>query len=329
MALSHSGIPKNALLRAGWSHTKSAQKRIKDASNANLIQIPNWYFPHSGYTGALWIELVPKKLDQINTGGRGGTFRTSELGPTYRFLAPVDGVQETHNHDWSTNDSFYSNLLKIDMHLRTGIKYGKQITKQVGGLAKRSLEKGRLPSINEAIGATAVDKKPHKIDTPLVYENSARRQFLFTFPLLSEGLKTPLVEIVKDIQGFAAAKSKGATYGIEWPHVWSLQSEPRGVLNVSLAACTSVQVNWLDPYNGGIPQRCELTLGFTDVSPLFSGTIITGSVIEVTSKVEDIKHESYQEQLKNKGTLQGQIKDVTRVVREKLGYPQSETPTNP
>ena len=100
MIFSHNGIPKNSAIRTVYSHYKSAERRIETFQNENLIQIPSFYFPHSGYTGSLWIEMQPRKLDQINTGGRGGTFRTTEEGPRYRFLAPVDGIQETHNHDW-------------------------------------------------------------------------------------------------------------------------------------------------------------------------------------------------------------------------------------
>ena len=81
MVFSHKGIPKNALLRTIWGHYKSSERRIETSTNENLIQIPGAYFPHSGYTGGLWVEFQPRKLDQITTGGRGGTYRTTASAP--------------------------------------------------------------------------------------------------------------------------------------------------------------------------------------------------------------------------------------------------------
>lgn len=334
MALSHSGIKKNAALRAGWSHYKSAEKRIKDYQNETLVQIPSFYFPHSGYTGSLWLELQPRKLNQINTGGRGGTFSTSDEGPLYRFLAPTEGINETHNHDWQVYDSMHAKLLKMFSNLAVGWKKAKQTGTQNWQNITRYIDEGNLPTasraLNDFLGTTAYDKEPRKIDSPLAYENSARRQFIFTFPLLSEGLKTNLVKVVKEIQGFAApTTNNNSTIEIGWPHVWSIQSEPKGIIDVDLAACTSVQVDWMHPFLGGVPQRCNLTLSFTDISPLFSQTIKYGSLVEVNPQSKTIEEKTWADHLGNKGTLGGEIKDSITKVRETLGGFKTNTPINP
>ncbi len=326
MALSHSGLKKNALIRAGYSHGKSIHKRVVDFTNPNLIQIPNWYFPHSGFTGSLWIELQPYKLERINAGGRGGTYKTNKLGPVYRFLAPMDGIQETHNHEWSEYQTIYSRLLGLESKIGTGIDQFQAAGGSIAGDISRAFSEGRFPtardvgnSIRKAAASTDVPNK--KVDSPLAYTNSPRRIFLFTFPLLSEGLKTNLVEIVKDIQAYSAPSTTEGDITINWPHLWSLQSEPRGVLDIDLAACTSVQVTWQHPYKNGIPQRCELTLGFTDVSPLFAETIRVGSLIEIS---ENLDQNNYDEEVRKKGTLTGEIESIKNQVKtamEKLGYP--------
>jgi hypothetical protein len=330
---SHNGIPKNSAIRTAYSHYKSAERRIETFQNENLIQIPSFYFPHSGYTGSLWIEMQPRKLDQINTGGRAGTFKTTEEGPVYRFLAPVDGIQETHNHDWQVYESMYTKLLKMFTNLEIGISQAKSIFGQGSVEFNRFLESGQLPSArdvsNAVLRASSYEKPKKKIDSPLAYENSARRQFYFTFPLLSEGLKTDLVRIVKDLQVYAAPSQGEGVVGIEWPWVWNIQSEPRGILDVDIAACTSIQTTWLDPYLGGVPQRCEITFSFTDISPLFADTIIYGSLVNIDSGTKDKEHKSFEEHLKEKGTLPKEIQGMVKDVKEKLGYPKTNTPINP
>jgi hypothetical protein len=334
MILSHNGIPKNALLRTVWSHYKSAERRINTAQNKDLIQVPSVYFPHSGFTGALWIELQPRKLDQINTGGRGGTYRTTDVGTTYRFLAPVDGILEAHNHDWQVYESMQAKLLKLFSDLEIGISKAGQsfaVLKEEFGKSLRGLVEGKIPSgkslTDAVLKSVSYDVPKRKIDSPLAYETSARREFLFTFPLVSEGLKTDLVDIVKQIQQKAAPTRSGNSINIEWPWVWSIQSNPPGVLDVDLAACTSVQVSWNEPYLSGVPQRCDLTLGFRDISPLFAETIVFGSLVNINP--DQKPQESYSTLLTNKGTLPKEIKGVIENVREKLGGPKTNTPINP
>ena len=331
---SHKGIPKNALLRTVWSHYKSAERRIETSTNENLIQIPGAYFPHSGYTGGLWVEFQPRKLTQITTGGRGGTYRTTEEGPIYRFLAPIDGILEAHNHEWGVYESMQAKLLKLFSNLEVGLEKiehaGSTLANEVRNIY-RDLRAGKLPTgsrMEQALlKAAAFNIPKRKIDSPLAYETSARRQYLLTFPLLSEGLKTDLISVVKDIQVYAAPKRTGNTINIEWPYVWSIQSEPKGILDVDLAAMTSVQVSWLDPYINGVPQRCDLTLGFTDISPLFGESIIYGSLVNINPGQAEQK--SYSELLSDKGSLPKEIKSAIEKVRETLGNPKTNTPINP
>jgi hypothetical protein len=326
MGLSISGIRKPSIVKSGWSHYKSISKRIKDARTQNLIQIPNWYFPHSGFTGGLWLELQPQELKRINSRGRGGYYEIDKLGPVYRFLAPNDGIQEAHNHEWSTYETIFSKLLALEAKVSVGLDQAGQIGESLMGSINRAFAAGKFPSgrqMMEAIkAATAVDVPTKKIDAPLAYTNSPRRQFMVTFPLLSEGLKTNLVEIVKDISAYAAAKNINESY-IGWPHLWSIQSSPRGILDIDLAACTSVQTTWQHPYRNGIPQRCELTLSFLDVSPLFAQTIRFGNLITISDNLEQ---NSFAESVKraNNFSLSTEIEDIKNSIKQvtdRLGYP--------
>ena len=220
-------------------------------------------------------------------------------------------------------------------NLDVGIQQAGTIFEQGKKEFNRYLEGGKTVSArnvaNSLVSSATYNKPKLKIDSPLAYENSARRQFYFTFPLLSEGLKTDLVKIVKDIQVYAAPAQGQDVVGIDWPWVWSLQSEPKGILDVDIAACTSIQTTWLDPYLGGVPQRCELTLSFTDISPLFGNTIKYGSLVTVDSTKEEKERasKSFSQHLTDKGTLPKEIQGVVKNVKEKLGYPKIDTPINP
>lgn len=289
MALSYSGLPKSHLLRQGYSGTKGVKKLVRDFKTENLVQIPGAYFPHALHTGSLWVEMQPVELLNVNTGGnRGGSYRTGAEGPVYRFLAPDDGVQEVHNYDWEEYESMSTKLLNTINTIEAGTKQIKQIASQTVNQMKRSYDqwasgKG-LASISPKdfiANAVGVTKPKFKIDSPLAFKTSHRRQFTLTFNLLSEGF-TDLTKHVKKIQAYAAPESTDR-FSIKYPHIWKVHSNPTGVLDIDIAACTSCQVNWMRPYFRGKPQRCELTLSFTDISPLFASTIKEGGIVNVTS----------------------------------------------
>ena len=58
------------------------------------------------------------------------------------------------------------------------------------------------------------------------------------------------------------------------------------------AAITSIQPTWKEPYRFGIPIVCELTISFTDMSPLFKKTLETGSIINVNQARQKSEYET-------------------------------------
>lgn len=329
MPISFSGIKKNALIRSGYSHTKSVSQRVKDFTTPNLIKIPGAYFPHAGFTGSLWMEMTPKELKNISTGNRGGTFSLGVAGPTFKFLAPDDGIQEVHNHEWEEYESIYSRLLRLQVTFQNAKQQvgqvGSNIADRFGRLSNKitsgELDAGQIASSIQSLTTTTKPKR--KVDVPLAYTNSPRRQFLFTFQLLSEGLSTDLVEVVKTLQSYASPGTAGGDVGISFHHVWSLQTDPRGILDVDIAACTSVQVTWQRPYRHGVPQKAELTLGFTDISPLFKGTIRAGSKVKVTGEGETDTRDF--DEYRRSGNLSDELRnlrDRSRQVFQRGGYPE-------
>ena len=252
-----------------------------DNQEQPLIQIPGKGFIHGGFEStAMWITIQAKQLTGMHTGGRGGNLQIGKKGTTFKFLAP-DTILETHNHDWQEYASIQSRLLsKVIAFSTAKIQYGgvwenlKTAWNKAGGLPTGQAMKNLLYDTGD------VPVPKYKIDTPLTYSNSQRRQYQLMFVLADSGDGTEMLNAVKRLMIYAAPEST-TEIAIEYPYVFSVHTEPFNVFHMEYAVITSIQPTWMTPYRFGIPLRCELTLSFTDMSPLFKKTITSGSIINV------------------------------------------------
>jgi hypothetical protein len=253
-------------------------QEIKYNKDPKLIQMPGRWFPHTEFKDALWIKFQAKQLTGMHTGGRGGTLQIGKKGSAFKFLAP-ETITETHNHDWQEYSSIQSKILSKIIAFSVAYEQGKDIYNNLKtAYNNRGLPGGQgIMKLLMKTGDTRVPK--YKMDTPLTYSNSQRRQYQLTF-ILADPEPTKVVEAVKLLEMYAAAESK-TEIDIEFPYVFSVHSEPEGLINIDYAAITSILPNWMHPYIGGMPMRCELTISFTDMSPLFRSTIETGGIIRV------------------------------------------------
>lgn len=253
-------------------------QEIKYNKEPKLIQIPGNWFPHANFTDALWIKFQAKQLTGMHTGGRGGTLQIGKKGSAFKFLAP-ETITETHNHEWQEYSSIQSKILSKVIAFSTAYEQGKDIASNLKtAYNNRGLPGGQgIMKLLMKAGDTRVPK--YKMDTPLAYSNSQRRQYQLTF-VLADIEPQNILQTVKLLEMYAAAESK-SEIDIEFPYVFSVQSDPEGLINIDYAAITSILPNWLHPYMKGMPMRCELTISFTDMSPLFRKTIESGGIIQV------------------------------------------------
>lgn len=246
-----------------------------------LIKIPGSWFPQANYDNALWIKFQAKKLTGMHTGGRGGTLQIGRKGSTFKFLAP-ESIAETHNHEWQEYSSIQAKLLSKIITFSTGWQQTKDIANNLktGFITGKGWPSGQqLKQLLMRVGDTRVPK--YKMDTPLVYSNSQRRQYQLTF-ILADIEPQNLLDCVRLLEMYAAPASN-SEIDIEFPYVFGVQSDPAGVLDIDYAAITSILPNWMHPYIDGKPARCELTISFTDMSPLFRKTIETGGIVRVNA----------------------------------------------
>lgn len=266
-------------------HTKvsgTQSKQTEQSKDPNVIQIPGEFFPHANFKNALWIRLAARQLEGIHTGGRGGTLQIGKKGSTFKFLAPSNLI-DTHTHNWEVYQSIQTSILKKIIGFKTAANHGAEIYKNIQTAFLNSKGSG-WPSGQKLLtilqGAGDVTKPKFKIDAPLAYTDSPRRQYQLTFILADARGGDEILSAVKLLQSYAAPEST-SEYEIKFPFVFAVTSEPEGLINMQYAALTGIIATWGDPYIKGKPARCELSLSLTDMSPLFRKTITAGGIVNV------------------------------------------------
>jgi hypothetical protein len=245
----------------------------------NVIQIPGSFFPHANFTDAVWIKLTARELTGLRTNGRGGTLSIGKKGTTFKFLAP-EQILESHNHDWAEYESIQSRILQKVMGFKTGVDQLSDVFSNVktefkkGGLTTGAAIKSALTRV----GNVAVPK--YKIDSPLRYTSSQRRNYQLTFLLADSQGGATIEDAVRLLQRYSAPDSQ-SEIDINFPWVFTVTTEPEGLINMNYAVMESILVTWMHPYIKGKPSRCELTVSLKDMSPLFQQTLINGGIVNV------------------------------------------------
>lgn len=265
--------------------TPSSETKGKFKYGRNeIVQRPKIGFPHAGFgkTG-LWVKMQAIQLQSQSSKGRGGAIRTGMYGPVFKFLAP-ETIAEQANHNWEEYESMTSRLAeKIKSLTKTkedirGIKelFGGDLKKVLGGIGG-NLSLARLGGANFGSNIPKV-----KVDTPLVYTSSARREWNLEFILASwKDAKDEIVDPVKELMKYSSPSMGQGNISIEFPWIFKITTEPDGLFTVNHAALEAVQPTWKAPYIDGNPTQCDLTLVFKDLSPLFRKTIVEGGIIKV------------------------------------------------
>jgi len=273
------------------------------------IQRPSGLNPWAKYSqikdknGSVWISMKPKKiLDQFSKGV--GDIATDDLPEEFIFLAPLS-LNENIVHHWEAYESVAS---RIAQKVRSAVKLGAegaalyQTGKQMINSEKikrlfeaRSADVGVSVEnfVKEAWGNVHGSRIPKiKVDTPLYYTNSDRRQLVLEFQLFHENIKARpeevLVEPIQRMMKYSSPnlKSRGGV-SIDFPYMWEVKTFPYEFIKYTTCALIGVQPTWNAPYvKGGVPSSVNLQLTFQDMSPLYRDTIEHGSVIRVIDASE-------------------------------------------
>ena len=272
-----------------------------------LYQNPEGLSPYTDpNANFVWMVLEAIELEyQTTYSRRGGGISRGAHSDTFKFLLPAS-VAETISHDWSEYESVASRLAnKIQSAAKTGAEIsagGKAAVDLIKKLALGTFEgnKGksknasqRINRINEFAGSniksllrdTGAAKIPQtRIDSPLVYTNSTRREWSYTFTLVStRGVpEKEVVKPIKELMRYSSPEIQGGVgIGIKLPFVFRLSTSPGNLIVAENAALVSVQPSWMEPYKDGFPMRAEVTLTFKDMAPLYRSTLDTGGIVNV------------------------------------------------
>jgi hypothetical protein len=187
-----------------------------------------------------------------------------------------EDLQESITHNWEPYDTMAGRANEL---LSTAKADTKQLTTTLQGAVRSGGTAGGV------LSSATTEAARYKVDTPLVYTTSQRRQMTFTFTLQEyrNGTEKDVLEPIHEFRKLSCAGIEGQSVDkIDFPAIFQIASNPVGFISIKDAALVDVQVTWNSPYANGISKRAELTLTFLDLRPLYksswgdpNGNIIT------------------------------------------------------
>lgn len=299
--------------------SKVGKKLINRGTNVVKYQRPSgitpWaLLPEGPQNGTVWIKMKPRKiLDQYSKISDG--VRVEEVDTEFMFLAPLN-LNENIVHHWEAYESVASRLAQ---KVRSAVKLGSEV-RAMGQIADRinladvqkafensSQNEGQSIEqyIAKAYRAVPSSRIPNiKVDTPLYYSNSDRRQIVFEFQLFHENVSSnPEDALINPIQELMKYSSPDliSDINIEFPYMWDVRTYPNEFIKYTTCALVGVQPTWNSPYIYGVPSNCNLQLTFMDLSPLYAGTIERGSLVNVISSEDTNAKRARGQKASNQG----------------------------
>jgi hypothetical protein len=294
------GLPTKQYAEDAISFLKG-NKRVQGAINAAYEKLTEtvWQRPRSvwqaQFENALWIVIKAYKITSQAAIQRGSGIKREPVGDTFKFLAPLE-ILETLNHEWAEYDSLATRLAQKIATAQRDLSEGGQalqgLTEEVGGAIGKWIKGEGAGGVQNVLSKAAgrvegISVKQRKVDAALVYTNSGRRTYQFTFNLVDEGNpSSDIVEVVNKISRFSCAKAPAQGVDFENPYIFEVTTEPNQFLVIKNAALESVQPTYKSPYRDGYPTACELTLSFKDLDPLYRNNLnVAEGRISVSSNI--------------------------------------------
>lgn len=252
-------------------------------------------FPIDGQDGSdtLWLRLIVWKINSQNLDARtGGGVVSSRVGELY-FL-PTGTIAENIAHEWDEYEGFgtrlqqkasdISHLIHETQNAWEGVKAGVQ------GIAA-----GQKATTTTQTSLQKQTVEKFKVDAPLVYKNTQRREYQFTFILADQGdLQKDILEPLDYLRRFSCAEKKGIIQ-LDFPYIFSLDTiDGWGytvpIVNIPRAALRGLQPTYEGPYRRGIPSKAEIQCTFVDMEPLYRSTWDYGTTkVTATERGQETK----------------------------------------
>jgi hypothetical protein len=254
-----------------------------------IYKVPN--FPPYNDPGfnAAWMRIRSREVKHhtaLATEDNDGGLILGDWGPEWQFLAP-ESIMESLNHTWEPWETIASRLAGKGQEYQN---IATQIKTVKDALTPANIDGGISQIVGDAFKTISGQQRPnYKVDTPLVYENTERREWTMQFNLTSVDIhtQTEMMEAVYWLRNFSLPVRNEKYYGlgIELPYIFEVYIEGSMVFDfmVKYCAITSFQPTFLGPYiafkkekpgEDKKPEasRVELTLTFKEISPRYATT---------------------------------------------------------
>lgn len=244
--------------------------------------------PHAFQIGALWIVMDAFQLPDIAMGRIEKNIEEGySVKSRFVFMAP-NSIIETIGHTWDSYETISSKIQEKAKLVKT-VKEKVEPLRQAGERGTEALlsAESARDVINRTIGSvTGEAPVKHKIDTPLVYQDSERRKYDLEFNLIDEG--DPGYDIVMPIRKLEEYSSAQYVYGadvsgaINFPYVFRISTFPSDLIKVKYAVLIAITATYNGPYRYGYPTSANLSLSFTDLEPTSNSTFTQRNPISIT-----------------------------------------------
>jgi len=210
-------------------------------------QWPRSGFPFQFEEDTLWLELQAYKiLEQSSTNASSKGIRREIIGSPMLFLMPST-FSTTMNHNYDNANSIAQPFAEAAQNLTAK-------GKDLAGFGMRIIT--------------------NKYDTPLTFKDTERRVLNITVGLQDQGnTKADVFFPVRILELYSCPDKTPGIFDFDMPYVFTVRTVDSELIYFENAVLTSIQPTWYGPYRGGYPSKCELTLEFKDLEPLYRKTL--------------------------------------------------------
>lgn len=216
----------------------------------------------------------------------------------WKFVSPVE-IADNVVHSWEEYESIATRLAQTTANIQKSIGSVKQAA-SAGNTALSqaitSVESGNASidattSLLRQASATAASQEltgllNYRIDSTLIYKNSRRREFSFTFPLMAYDnnlTEKRIYDAIRELQKLSCPEmDNNDNIKIRFPAVFHIRTNPSPLIKINHAALTAVQANWRTPFKRGLSMYTELVLTFQDIEPLYRRSFERGGIVRVS-----------------------------------------------
>ena len=235
------------------------------------IQIPRNFPVGEGKADTndtVWFIIKVYKMDSQSASPRSNHYiKRNYINKSYKILAPAD-FQENITHKWEDYENIATRL--GDLYRKAG-----KSTDQFMGVAKALGQNGTSGITNILSNTSLESEARRKIDAPLIYNDSDRREYTLMFQFADQGdTWRDVMQVITELKEYSSPSiinenDDASAVNINFPYIFSVRTEPVPFININHAVITALQPQYYSPFRNGYPTKCDLSITFRDMEPTY------------------------------------------------------------